>query len=76
MVEGDLVLLDSTHRPSAVGGKVAKLRARYDGPYKVLQVLNGGRDVRVELSEGDKSHDVFHISKIKLYKTSETVEDC
>lgn len=42
--KGDLVLVESTNRSLQVGGKVAKLCARYNGPYKVLDVINGGRD--------------------------------
>jgi hypothetical protein len=67
---GDLVMIDSKDRQQVVGGRsrgVSKLRARYDGPYKVEEILNSGRDYRVCLDEGDSTFPVFHISKLKLY---------
>lgn len=72
--EGNLVLIDAENR-AVTGGKVAKLRARYEGPFKVLQVLNGGRDARLALPAGDKSHDIFHVSKLKVFKSVEGQED-
>lgn len=72
----DLVLVESTNRVAQVGGKVAKLQARYDGPYKVLEVVNGGRDVRLHLPLGDKRHDLFHILKLKKYRTDLPPDSC
>jgi hypothetical protein len=75
--KGDWVLIDSKDRQQVVGGDgrpTSKLRPRYDGPYKVLEGMNGGRNFRLKLDENDKSHDVFHISKLKKYRWRE--EEC
>lgn len=68
--EGSWVMVDSTDRQQVVGGKskgVSKLRAQFDGPYQVLESLNGGRNFRLRLGNNDMSFPVFHISKLKAY---------
>lgn len=66
----DWVLIDSKDRQQIVGGKgrpTSKLRPRFDGPYHVEECLNDGRNFRLRLNEDDRSHPIFHISKLKKY---------
>lgn len=66
----DWVLLDASNRGRTQGG-VSKLKERFEGPYQVEETLNDGRNFRLRLNEGDRSHKNFHISKIKLYHARE-----
>jgi hypothetical protein len=63
---GDWVLLETTDRK----GKpvVSKLRQLYEGPYRILQVSNGGRNCTLKLPKGDRTQNVFHVSKLKRFK--------
>jgi hypothetical protein len=61
-----------------VGGKfrtTGKLRAHYDEPYEILEVLNSGRDYWLQLGPNNLSHPVFHISKLKLYHSASEETD-
>lgn len=68
---GDWVLVDSKDRQQLVGGQgrpTSKLRPRYDGPYQVIKCQNDSRNFVLRLNDGDNSHPVFHISKLKKYR--------
>lgn len=68
---GDWVLVDSKDRQQLVGGQgrpTRKLRPRYDGPYQVIKCQNNSRNFVLRLNDGDNSHPVFHISKLKKYR--------
>lgn len=43
-----LVLVESTHRAAQVEGEVSKVEAGYDGPYKIMEVVNVGRHVKLQ----------------------------
>ncbi|CDR49787.1 RHTO0S33e00188g1_1 [Rhodotorula toruloides] len=70
--KGDLVLVDSRDRrmryKSKHGhGRAAKLFPRWDGPFEVVEVFPDTSTYRLQLTHDDKSHPVFHISKLKRY---------
>jgi hypothetical protein len=74
---GDLVLVDSRDRrmryKSRHGdGRAAKLFPRWDGPFKVVEVFRDTSTYRLQLTHDDKSHPVFHISKLKRYNPNDT----
>jgi hypothetical protein len=61
-----------------VGGRgrpTSKLRPRYDGPYQVLECFNDGRNFKLKLNNDDDSHPIFHISKLKKYKSDGALEE-
>jgi hypothetical protein len=60
-------LLDSADWRGRHQGGVNKLKERFEGPYRVIKSLNHGQNVELELPEGDKRHNVFHVSKVKPY---------
>ena len=61
--EGDLVFLNTRH--IRMGGS-RKLKPRYVGPFKVLEVLPSGNACRLELPElYEKLHDVFNVALLK-----------
>jgi hypothetical protein len=60
-------LLDSADWRGRHQSGVDKLKERFEGPYRVIQVSNHGQDVKLDLPEGDRRHPTFHISKIKPY---------
>lgn len=70
----DWVLLDAANRGRLIGG-AAKLKARYEGPYRVKEVLNNGRNFVLYLQDDDCTHNNFHVSKVKLYYTAEQAND-
>jgi hypothetical protein len=69
---GDKVMIDSRDRRLRFkAGKgerrSAKLFARHDGPYTIVEALPEESRYRLQLSEGDKSFAKFHVSKLKRY---------
>lgn len=68
---GDLVLVntrDRRHLYKVRGRKrSAKLMPRYSGPYEVLEAFPESSNYRLKLADGDKTHPVFHASKLKRY---------
>jgi hypothetical protein len=69
---GDKVMIDSRDRRLRFkAGKgerrSAKLFARHDGPYTIVEALPEESRYRLQLSEGDKSFAKFHVSKLTRY---------
>ena len=50
------------------GSRVAKLFPRCDGPYKVISSHPAQSTYRLALPPSDKTHPVFHVSKLKVYQ--------
>lgn len=73
---GDLAMVDLRDRrmryKSRRGdGRAAKLFARWDGPYKVLEANTDTSTYRLDLPAGDHAHPVFHASKLKPYRSND-----
>ena len=66
---GDYVLLstDNLHLPSS--SLQRKLKARFVGPFRVQDILSDVH-LRLELPASWKIHPVFHVSLLRLYRTS------
>ena len=68
MNPGDWVLLNAknicTKRPTK------KLSPKHYGPFKILEKI-GSRSFRLELDKKWKIHNVFHVSLLEPYKTSD-----
>ena len=68
MNPGDWVLLNAknirTKRPTK------KLAPKHYGPFKILDKI-GSRSFRLELDKRWRIHNVFHVSLLEPYKTSE-----
>lgn len=74
---GDLVMVDTKDRRARLkeghgGGGVktrraAKFLPRWDGPYAITEVFPSQSQYRVQLSPEDKSHNMFHVEKLKAY---------
>jgi hypothetical protein len=47
--------------------RAAKLFARWDGPYEVVECFPDSSTYRLNLPFADRSHPVFHASKLKAY---------
>ena len=66
---GDWVLLNAKHictkRPTK------KLAPKHYGPFKILDII-GSRSFRLELDKRWKIHNVFHVSLLEPYKTSDS----
>lgn len=69
---GDWVMIKASSRHRTQGG-IAKLKEHFEGPYLVTEVLNDGRNFRLQLNDNDRSNKNFHISKLKIYHSSEGV---
>ncbi|SGY86371.1 BQ5605_C009g05813 [Microbotryum silenes-dioicae] len=64
------------HRPEpdiAVGNFVmsAKLFDRFEGPYKVIAANVATSNYTLQLSEGNRSHPTFHVSKLRPYQAND-----
>lgn len=69
---GDKVLVDSSDRRSrfktrSQDSRAAKLFARWDGPYEILEAFTDTSTYRLALPPADKAHPIFHSSKLKPY---------
>jgi hypothetical protein len=69
---GDRVMIDSRDRrlrykAGKKEARSAKLFARHDGPYVIVEALPAESRYRLQLSEGDRSFAKFHVSKLKRY---------
>ncbi|SCZ88693.1 BZ3500_MvSof-1268-A1-R1_Chr10-2g03048 [Microbotryum saponariae] len=68
---GDKVLVDSRDRRlryKADGeARSAKFFPRFDGPYEVLAARPETSNYKLKLNAGDKSHNVFHASKLRRW---------
>ncbi|SGY45109.1 BQ5605_C001g00247 [Microbotryum silenes-dioicae] len=74
---GDMVLVDSRDRRlryKADGeARSAKLFPRFDGPYEVLAARPETSNYKLKLKAGDKSHNVFHASKLRRWVKNDGV---
>ncbi|GAA6054862.1 hypothetical protein NBRC10513_006213 [Rhodotorula toruloides] len=73
---GDLVMVDSSDRRSryktrSQDARAAKLFARWDGPYEVVECFPDSSTYRLNLPFADRSHPVFHASKLKAYHAND-----
>ncbi|GAA5882917.1 hypothetical protein JCM3774_000947 [Rhodotorula dairenensis] len=69
---GDSVMVDSRDRRARYksrhgDGRAAKLFARWDGPYKILEARPETSTYRLALPPDDRAHPLFHASKLKPY---------
>jgi hypothetical protein len=65
--EGEQVLV-STRNLKLINGQTAKLRKRFIGPFKVIQVLSD-LNYKLDLPNNLKVHPTFHISQLKKFIT-------
>ena len=64
---GEQVLIKSTHLPHLTHPKLSpKFKRRYVGPFPIVEEISP-LAYRVELPPHWRSHDVFHVSKLKKY---------
>ncbi|KAI7940778.1 hypothetical protein MJO28_013063 [Puccinia striiformis f. sp. tritici] len=63
LVPGSYVLLNSGDWRGRHQGGVDKLKERFEGPYRVIQVCNHGQSVELDLPYGNKHHSTLHVSK-------------
>ncbi|SGY26778.1 BQ5605_C018g08785 [Microbotryum silenes-dioicae] len=74
---GDRVLVDSRDRRlryKADGeARSAKFFPRFDGPYEVLAARPETSNYKLKLNAGDKSHNVFHTSKLRHWTDNDGV---
>ncbi|SGY95245.1 BQ5605_C036g11481 [Microbotryum silenes-dioicae] len=71
---GDFVMVDTRDRClrfKTGHRKSAKLFDRFEGPYKVIAANVATSNYTLQLSEGDRSHPTFHVSKLRPYRAND-----
>ncbi|SGY32227.1 BQ5605_C002g01336 [Microbotryum silenes-dioicae] len=71
---GDFVMVDTRDRRlrfKTGHRKSAKLFDRFEGPYKVIAANVATSNYTLQLSEGDRSHPTFHVSKLRPYRAND-----
>ncbi|SGY12319.1 BQ5605_C011g06465 [Microbotryum silenes-dioicae] len=71
---GDFVMVDTHDRRlqfKTGHRKSAKLFDRFEGPYKVIAANVATSNYTLQLSEGDRSHPTFHVSKLRPYRAND-----
>ncbi|GEM07631.1 transposase [Rhodotorula toruloides] len=77
LATGDLVLVDSRdqrmrYKLKHGDGRAAKLFPQWDGPFEIVEAFPDTSTYRLQLTHDDKSHPVFHISKLTRYNPNDT----
>ena len=70
---GSLVLVKNSRKHSRKG---SKLEPNWHGPYKIYEVLNKGTFRLCHVSTGEILNQLFNMTRLKLYFTSENSNDC
>ena len=71
--EGNWALLNNADWRGRHQGVTDKLKERYEGPYRIIQVFNAGQNITLELPSSNKRHPNFHVSKVKVFVETDDV---